>query len=75
MLLLLLTKGARPAMSKQTNMTELPLNAAARTGRNENMELLLDFGSEVNGIDSLGRTALHTARQMAKLLFYGTFTY
>ena len=61
MLLLLLEKGARPTMSKQTNMTELPLHAAARTGRNENVELLLEFGSEVNDIDDLGRTALHTA--------------
>lgn len=61
MLLLLLEKGARPTMPNQQNISELPLHAAARTGRNENIELLLAFGSGVDDIDTLGRTALHTA--------------
>lgn len=55
------TKGLQACINKQNRRGQTPLHVSALKGRNDSMELLLDFGANVTLADSEGRTVLHCA--------------
>jgi len=58
---LLLKKGADPNAASAEKAVEPPLHAAARAGRDKNVDLLLEWGADIHMTHVVGRTALHAA--------------
>lgn len=58
---LLLNHGAAPSLLRGNKEKSLPLNRASKSGFREIVQLLLENGANVNGMDSRGTTALDEA--------------